>query len=77
MCDVCVMNSVKERMLSRRSFFRTSAAAIAAATLGASATPTFAQSGGVVDMTNELSVVVSAPKTRGGAGGPARIFALV
>jgi kynurenine formamidase len=55
MCDVCVMNSVKERMLSRRSFFRASAAATAAATLGAAAAPVFAQSGGVVDMTHELS----------------------
>ncbi len=55
MCDVCVMNSVKERMLSRRSFFRASAAATAAATLGASAVPAVAQSGGWVDMTHELS----------------------
>jgi kynurenine formamidase len=55
MCDVCVMNSVRERMLSRRSFFRASAAATAAATLGAAATPTFAQAGGWVDMTHELS----------------------
>jgi kynurenine formamidase len=42
-------------MLSRRSFFRASAAATAAATLGAAATPTFAQAGGWVDMTHELS----------------------
>ena len=55
MCDVCVMNSVKERMLSRRSFFRASAAATAAATLGSAAAPVLAQSGGVVDMTHELS----------------------
>jgi kynurenine formamidase len=55
MCDVCVMNSVKERMLSRRSFFRASAAATAAATLGAATAPAFAQTGGVVDMTHELS----------------------
>jgi kynurenine formamidase len=55
MCDVCVMNSVKEQMLSRRSFFTASAAATAAATLGTAAAPAFAQSGGVVDMTHELS----------------------
>jgi kynurenine formamidase len=55
MCDVCVMNTVKERMLSRRSFFRASAAATAAATLGATAGPAIAQSGGVVDMTHLLS----------------------
>jgi kynurenine formamidase len=57
MCDVCVMNKVKERMLSRRSFFRTSAAATAAATLGGTAAiPVQAAAhGGVVDMTHELS----------------------
>lgn len=56
MCDVCVMNSVKERMLSRRSFFRASAAATAAATFGAAAGPVLAQgAGGVVDMTHTLS----------------------
>ena len=27
MCDICVMNSVKERMLSRRNFFKGAAAA--------------------------------------------------
>ncbi len=35
MCDICVINSVKERMLSRRDFFKTSAAVGAAATIGA------------------------------------------
>ena len=35
MCDICVMNSVKERMLSRRSFFKGSAAAaVGAAAVG-------------------------------------------
>jgi kynurenine formamidase len=32
MCDICVMNSVKERMLSRRSFFKGGAAVAAGAT---------------------------------------------
>jgi kynurenine formamidase len=57
MCDVCVMNSVKERMLSRRSLFK-AAAGIAAA--GAVSTaivprPAFAASGVNVDMTHTLS----------------------
>ncbi|MEL6127458.1 MAG: twin-arginine translocation signal domain-containing protein, partial [Pseudomonadota bacterium] len=39
MCDVCVMNSVKERMLSRRSFFKGSAAAAAATAGIATAAP--------------------------------------
>ena len=34
MCDVCVINAVKERMLSRRDFFRATAAVGAAATVG-------------------------------------------
>ncbi|MDG4650030.1 cyclase family protein [Roseibacterium sp. SDUM158017] len=58
MCDVCVMESVKERMLSRRDFFRGSAAAAAGAGamgLGA-AQPVFAQAPRTVhDMTHELS----------------------
>ncbi|WP_299043218.1 cyclase family protein [uncultured Tateyamaria sp.] len=54
MCDVCVMNTVKERMLSRRAFFKTGAAAGAAATLGVTAAPPAmaAGHGGVVDMTH-------------------------
>ena len=35
MCDACVMEAVKERMLSRRSLFRGLAAAGAASALGA------------------------------------------
>jgi kynurenine formamidase len=59
MCDICVMNRVKERMLSRRDFFKGSASAAAAtgaAALGAVvATPALADGhGGVVDMTHEL-----------------------
>lgn len=58
MCDVCVMNRVKERMLSRRDFFRASAATAAAATVGGivAAPPAMAAGhGGVVDMTHKLS----------------------
>ena len=55
MCDVCVMNSVKKRMLSRRDFFKATALAGAAATAGSVfATPPAlaAGHGGVVDMTH-------------------------
>ncbi|MEL7163979.1 MAG: cyclase family protein [Pseudomonadota bacterium] len=54
MCDVCVMNAVKDRMLSRRDFFRTTAALGAAATVGVTAAPPAmaAGHGGVVDMTH-------------------------
>jgi len=55
MCDLCVMTTVKERMLSRRDFFKTSAAVGAAATLGGMAAAPAAMAaghGGVVDMTH-------------------------
>lgn len=54
MCDLCVMNAVKDRMLSRRSFFKAGAAATAAAALtGGATTPAMAAGhGGVVDMTH-------------------------
>ncbi|MBW4981619.1 cyclase family protein [Mameliella sp. CS4] len=56
MCDICVMKSVKDRMLSRRSFFRAGAVAGAGAVLGAGLPkPAMAAShggGGVVDMTH-------------------------
>jgi hypothetical protein len=44
MCDICVMNAVKNKMLSRRSFFKTGAAIGAAAAVGSaiSATPAMA-----------------------------------
>ncbi|MCF6233007.1 MAG: cyclase family protein [Rhodobacteraceae bacterium] len=54
MCDICVMNAVKDKMLSRRSFFVAGAAATAAAALGAGTTSP-AMAGGhasVVDMTH-------------------------
>lgn len=55
MCDICVINSVKERMLTRRAFFSTAAAATAgaAALATGSTTPAMAAGhGGVVDMTH-------------------------
>ena len=58
MCDICVMNSVKEKMLTRRDFFRKSAAVTAAAAVGgiAAAPPALAAGhGGVVDMTHVIS----------------------
>ncbi len=58
MCDACVMNAVKDRMLSRRSFFRAGAAMAAGATLGSTfaTPPAMAQGhGSVVDMTHKLS----------------------
>ena len=58
MCDICVMNSVKERMLSRRDFFRTSAAVPAVAAVGlVSSAPAAMAAGhsGVVDMTHTFS----------------------
>lgn len=58
MCDVCVMNAVKEKMLSRRDFFKKSAAIGAAATLGGMAAAPAAMAaghGGVFDMTHPLS----------------------
>ncbi len=57
MCDVCVMNSVKEKMLSRRDVFRTAAggAAALAVTAGASVPAALADGhGSVEDMTHEL-----------------------
>lgn len=59
MCHHCVMESVKERMLSRRSFFTGIAAAGAAATVGSLPAPAFAQSvsasGKPFDLTHVLS----------------------
>jgi kynurenine formamidase len=57
MCDICVMNRVKERMLSRRDLFRGTAALAGAAAVGAaSGRPVMAQAPRTVhDMTHELS----------------------
>ncbi|WP_424985196.1 cyclase family protein [Microbulbifer sp. S227A] len=54
MCDICVMNAVKDRMLSRRALFKAGAAATATAALaGTGAAPAMAAGhGGVVDMTH-------------------------
>jgi len=58
MCNICVMNSVKEKMLSRRQFFKASALSGAAvATLGMTAAkPALAEAmGKVVDMTHTFT----------------------
>ncbi|MFT7593759.1 MAG: kynurenine formamidase [Paracoccaceae bacterium] len=54
MCDICVMNAVKDKMLSRRSFFTAAATVTAATALGISGTtPAMAAGhGSVVDMTH-------------------------
>ena len=57
MCDLCVMNAVKDRLLSRRDLFRSASAAGAGALLGASAAPAVAlgaSSGQMADMTHVL-----------------------
>jgi len=57
MCHACVTESVKERMLSRRGFFRASAGAAAAATAATTlAMPAMAQAATrVTDMTHTLT----------------------
>ena len=56
MCHACVMESVKDRMLSRRDLFRATAAVGAVAAIGASARPVMAQAAmRVEDMTHTLS----------------------
>jgi len=53
MCNACVIEAVKGRMLSRRDVFRFSAGAAAVAAAAASARPVLAQSAGrVVDLTH-------------------------
>ena len=56
MCDICVMNSVKGRMLSRRNFFKSTAAVgIAAVATGAYAPAALAGGHSLVeDMTHTL-----------------------
>ncbi len=57
MCDICVMNAVKEKMLSRRGFFKGAAMAGAAAAVGTTAGAPAAMAGGhttVEDMTHTL-----------------------
>ncbi|MBK0327380.1 cyclase family protein [Rhodobacteraceae bacterium F11138] len=54
MCDICVINAVKDKMLSRRAFFASGAAVAAASVLTSGATtPAMAAGhGSVVDMTH-------------------------
>lgn len=56
MCDACVMNAVKNKMLSRREFFTTSAAVGAAAALGTAMAPPALAAGQshVEDLTHDL-----------------------
>ncbi|MDQ2090864.1 cyclase family protein [Marimonas arenosa] len=58
MCDICVMNAVKDKMLSRRSFLTAGAVGAAATAMGAglgSTTPAMAAGHGTVhDMTHTL-----------------------
>jgi kynurenine formamidase len=55
MCDACVIDAVKARMLSRRSLFRGTGAGLAAAALAAAPLPALAQAAGTVeDLTHEL-----------------------
>jgi kynurenine formamidase len=56
MCNACVIETVKKRMLSRRDLFRAGAGAAAVAAGASAALPAFAQAPRrVVDMTHELS----------------------
>ncbi len=57
MCDVCVINSVKERMLSRRDVFKAAGAAAAGVAIATSAAAPMALAAGhkgVQDLTHEL-----------------------
>ncbi|WP_120499410.1 cyclase family protein [Roseovarius sp. EL26] len=56
MCDICVMNAVKDKMLSRRQFFTATAAAGAAAALSTTAAPPALAAGAstVEDLTHTL-----------------------
>ena len=55
MCDLCVIESVKERMMNRRDLFRGAAYAGAAAGALAAAPALAAGHGSAVDLTHELS----------------------
>lgn len=57
MCNACVIDSVKERMLSRRGLFRAAAAVAAASAVPAVVSPTVAEAAepaSVIDLTHEL-----------------------
>ncbi|MEM9318522.1 MAG: cyclase family protein [Pseudomonadota bacterium] len=58
MCDAYVINSVKERMISRRNFFKGTAAATAGAALASMVSPSAALADGhsqVIDLTHTLT----------------------
>jgi kynurenine formamidase len=55
MCDACVMDAVKERMLSRRSFFKAGAAVAAASTVGVASRAVAQSTGQMADMTHTLT----------------------
>ncbi len=56
MCDICVMNAVKDRMLSRRDLFRgAGAAGIAGAAASVAGVARAANHGSVYDLTHTLS----------------------
>ena len=58
MCDICVINAVKDKMLSRRDFFKATAAtgaAAAVATIASAPASLAGGHGGVVDMSHKLS----------------------
>jgi kynurenine formamidase len=56
MCDICVMTSVKERMVGRRGLFAGAAATAVAGLAAASSRPVLAQPARqVIDLTHELS----------------------
>ncbi len=52
MCNACVIDSVKHRMLGRRDFFRAGAAAGAAAAIGTTLTPTPVRAQPVISVTD-------------------------
>lgn len=56
MCDICVMNAVKNKMLSRRQFFKGAAVAGAAVAAGSAVAPSAmaAGHGSIEDMTHTL-----------------------
>lgn len=89
MCDACVIERVKDRMLSRRTLLGAGATLALAGAAGpgpARAQAAAAPQGrwGLEAVANLESLpaagatlVVGAPKHAGGSGGPARVLALV
>ncbi len=54
MCHHCVIESVKQRMLSRRDLFKAAPAVAVAAATATAALPALAGHGGIADLTHEL-----------------------